>query len=90
MSVKNSVKIIFAPKSKKSLSICRIVTSQKPYSPKALSAAKDNDNNANADKNIHDTGRAARKYRIKFVVCVTHQLWLPANSKIIVIFFTCQ
>lgn len=52
-----------------------------PFAGKALSAKADNDDNANADKNISNGHRSAVKCRIKFVVRVTHQLWLPAISK---------
>jgi hypothetical protein len=48
---------------------------------KPLSANADNDDNANADKNIRRGDLAAGKCRTKIAVCVTHQLWLSSQFK---------
>jgi hypothetical protein len=55
---------------------------QMSFAEKPLSAKADNDDNANADKNILNGGRTAGKCRIKFVVFVTHWLWLQPIQRV--------
>jgi hypothetical protein len=84
MTVKTSAKIIIqliCCKNKKPPSATADSGLFNSICRKPLSANADNDDNANADKNIRRGDLAAGKCRTKIAVCVTHQLWLSSQFK---------